>query len=232
MLDTIQVISFDLDDTLWPTAPTILSAEKAAMDWMRKHAPGAAEHAQENPFRSVKERLALAHPEHAHNISAIRMKAFEENMREGGDAAHLAETAYQQYYQARQRVSLFADALPVLKTLSQHYTLVSVTNGNADPEQTPLRNLFDMHVNPEVAGASKPNPDIYWYMLKRLSLPAETVLHVGDDIVNDIEGAKKAGVNTVLIDRNQQCQRLANVADFYILELCELINLLKIKDKD
>ena len=36
---SIQLITFDLDDTLWDTAPVILSAETVLRDWLEANAP-------------------------------------------------------------------------------------------------------------------------------------------------------------------------------------------------
>ena len=36
---SIQLITFDLDDTLWDTAPVIVSAELALREWLAEQAP-------------------------------------------------------------------------------------------------------------------------------------------------------------------------------------------------
>jgi FMN phosphatase YigB (HAD superfamily) len=36
---SIKLITFDLDDTLWETAPAIVSAEAMLRDWLAEHAP-------------------------------------------------------------------------------------------------------------------------------------------------------------------------------------------------
>ena len=35
----IRAITLDLDDTLWPVAPTIAGAERAMQDWLGERAP-------------------------------------------------------------------------------------------------------------------------------------------------------------------------------------------------
>ena len=35
----IQLITFDLDDTLWDTAPVIVSAEAVLRQWLSEHDP-------------------------------------------------------------------------------------------------------------------------------------------------------------------------------------------------
>ena len=35
----LHAITLDLDDTLWPMAPTLRRAEALMQDWLRQHAP-------------------------------------------------------------------------------------------------------------------------------------------------------------------------------------------------
>lgn len=35
----IKLVTFDLDDTLWDTAPAIAGAEVTLRDWLAEHAP-------------------------------------------------------------------------------------------------------------------------------------------------------------------------------------------------
>lgn len=46
--------------------------------------------------------------------------------------------------------------------------------------------------------------EIYKEITKELKVKPEEILHIGDNIVMDIENAKKAGVNTILYDDNLQ----------------------------
>ena len=47
----IRAISIDLDDTLWPSAPTLARAEQRAHDWLATHAPEVAAHWSIEQFR-------------------------------------------------------------------------------------------------------------------------------------------------------------------------------------
>jgi HAD superfamily hydrolase (TIGR01549 family) len=50
-------------------------------------------------------------------------------------------------------------------------------------------------------GLAKPDAAVFHEACRRLGVPPEAVLHVGDTIVGDYEGASGAGLNVVLIDR-------------------------------
>jgi putative hydrolase of the HAD superfamily len=47
----------------------------------------------------------------------------------------------------------------------------------------------------------KPDPRIFALLLQRAGLEPERTLHVGDDVVADVEGARRAGVTPVWLNR-------------------------------
>ena len=52
------------------------------------------------------------------------------------------------------------------------------------------------------AGMLKPDPRIFALLLERAGLDAARALHVGDDAVADVEGARRAGVTPVWLNRS------------------------------
>ncbi len=50
-------------------------------------------------------------------------------------------------------------------------------------------------------GTGKPEPDIFLRTCARLDLPPAEVLHVGDSLVDDFGGARGAGLQALLLDR-------------------------------
>ena len=70
---SIQLITFDLDDTLWDTAPVILSAETVLRDWLEANAPRLGGVAVEHLY-AIRERLVQAEPGLKHRISALRRR--------------------------------------------------------------------------------------------------------------------------------------------------------------
>jgi len=51
-------------------------------------------------------------------------------------------------------------------------------------------------------GASKPDPQMFRAALEQAGVEAAAAVHVGDQIETDIEGARRAGINPILIDRH------------------------------
>ena len=59
-----------------------------------------------------------------------------------------------------------------------------------------------MIVTAAAVGAAKPDPRPFQVALERLGIDAAACLHVGDDPVTDIAGARAAGLSAVLLDRS------------------------------
>ena len=71
-------------------------------------------------------------------------------------------------------------------------------------------NLFQHLIISSEVGWRKPAPEFFAALCRRLDLPAEKILYVGDDLLNDYEGARAAGLQAVLFDP-QEKQRVAPV---------------------
>jgi len=66
---------------------------------------------------------------------------------------------------------------------------------------------FDTVTISSLAQAAKPSPKIFHLALEKHAVDAEEALHVGDSLREDVEGAKKAGLHAVLLNRNAAQQR-------------------------
>lgn len=64
-------------------------------------------------------------------------------------------------------------------------------------ESLRLRPLLDAVVLPAEAGAAKPDPRIFEFALRRIDVLPEEALFVGDDPLEDLEGARSAGLTAV-----------------------------------
>jgi putative hydrolase of the HAD superfamily len=184
MLDVtkIKAISFDLDDTLWPIWPTIERAEKALHDWLGLHAPmAAAMFASAGALRRESIRLALVR---------------------AGENPLLAEPAFDVFFEERQRVTFYDDALAALDFLSARFPLVSLSNGNADVHRVGLGHYFQASISAREFGVGKPDPRIFLAAAGALDLQPEQVLHVGDDATLDGLGALNAGMQSAWLNRS------------------------------
>jgi putative hydrolase of the HAD superfamily len=70
-----------------------------------------------------------------------------------------------------------------------------------------IADSFDTVTISSLAQAAKPSPKIFHLALEKHAVDAEEALHVGDSLREDVEGAKKAGLHAVLLNRNAAQQR-------------------------
>lgn len=226
-LRRIRAITLDLDDTLWPVWPTIRRANQAMRDWLAPHAPQAAALAGDTEtMASARQAVARAQPSLAHDLGAIRREVIRHLLRQTGENTALAEPAFEVFHDARQRVSLFDDALPALQFLATRYPLVALSNGNADIQRVGLDHLFQAAVSATSTGVAKPDPRIFQAGADAAGVPADRVLHIGDDADLDVAGALAIGMQAVWVNRADMPwpagpQPQATVRD--LMQLCRLL---------
>lgn len=200
-MNEIKLVCFDLDDTLWPCKPTIQFAEDVYYQWLKNNKPDITNAYTSTALREKRHLLRQRSPAIAHDMSKLRIHSLYELAEEFNDNNDWVEDAFDAFYQARQQVKFFDDVAPVLEKLRPHFKIAAITNGNADIYSTELADYFDVAVSAAEAGISKPDPSIFKLLLSKTSLPAEALLHVGDHPVDDIEGAYRAGIKNVWLDR-------------------------------
>lgn len=69
-----------------------------------------------------------------------------------------------------------------------------------------IEQAFDTVTISSLAQAAKPAPKIFRLALDKHAVDPEEALHVGDNLQDDVEGATKAGLHAVLLDRQGRHQ--------------------------
>ena len=199
-----RVISLDLDDTLWPVGPVIASAEAVLLDWLKARYPRAVRGHTIESMRAVRARIAIQYPERSHDLTFLRRHALALQFTAVGYAESLCDDAMEVFLHARNRVELYEDVRPALARLRAAYRLYAVSNGNADLERCGIGHLFDGHVSAISAGAAKPDARIFAALADMARVSPEEVLHIGDDPLADVVGARQAGMQTAWLNRDSR----------------------------
>lgn len=198
IFEGIQAITVDLDDTLWPVAPVLIAAEQRLTEWLRPRAPRTAECP---PMAARIRELKASFPEHAHDVSWLRLQYLRQNLQMNGEDPRLAEPAFECFYHARQQVQPYPEVEAVLALWSKHYRLAVISNGNADVRRTPLGKYFSVALNAHEFGAAKPDPAIFLAACEALDVPPAATLHIGDDWRFDVEPARGLGMQVAWMRR-------------------------------
>jgi putative hydrolase of the HAD superfamily len=101
----------------------------------------------------------------------------------------------------------YAEVVQVLKALTERgYRLAIVSNWSWNLRervaQAGLAPYFELVWASAYAGCNKPHPCVFEQVLDRLQVRADRALYVGDSYAHDVVGARNAGVDVVLLDRD------------------------------
>lgn len=197
----IKLVTFDLDNTLWETDNTIRQAESEMRERLELRVPGFSERFDASATQALREQVIADTPEIAHDVSSLRTEVLLRAARECGcgeeNARAYAEEAFEVFLHARHRVSYLDGALDLLEILKPRYILVSLTNGNADFMRLGLDRYFAFGFTAADVGAMKPHRAMFDAALERASIAADDAVHVGDQPIDDVKGAKDVGMHTI-----------------------------------
>ena len=196
------VLSFDLDDTLWPVEPVILAAEGAMLAWLKERHPQMMQGHDRESLRAMRARLAAQYPERSHDMTFLRHRALAQMFAKAGHDEGLADEAFEVFFAARNRVKLYDEVEAALERLSARYRLFALSNGNADLQRCGIAHWFEGHITAISAGAAKPDARIFQRLLDEAGVAAAQVLHIGDDPQLDVVGATQAGMQAAWLNRN------------------------------
>ncbi len=115
---------------------------------------------------------------------------------------------------------------------STHDELAILTNGKNEHQRNKLETLKVFNYVPEnhiftseEIGYAKPNPKAFLECFKRMNQPCFDWYYIGDNYINDMEGAKKVGMKTIHFNRHHQ--KSGDAADFEVFKASELIELFR-----
>ncbi len=200
----IQVLSFDLDDTLYQNGDVIRNAEQAQLDAVCELIPKVKETGLSH-WRELKWQVAKSNPELCHDVSQWRLAVIKKGLAEFGieNESAIAQV-YDAFYQARSNFLVPTKTFDILAQLTTKYRLIAVTNGNVDINKVGLAEYFSGYYRAgEQDCRMKPHPDMLNKAVSDLSLAKpEQVLHIGDSVSSDIKAAQNAGMANLWFNPN------------------------------
>jgi len=223
-------IFFDLDDTLLDDRgaqaaylPLVYAAWRDRLPHSEQEFPGVWRTALQHHFdRHVRGELSYDEQRRARIRDVFQVPSLTD-----ADTDRLMRE-FLDIYEASWR--LFDDVLPVLDALGDR-PLGVITNG-ADVQQRGklermgIADRFEVILTSEVAGLGKPDPRIFVQAAARLNAAPDRCVHVGDDWMRDVEGARGAGFRAVWLDRRNSGE--TSFADQSVMRINTLTQLLHI----
>jgi len=214
----IQAVTFDVGGTLiepWPSVGHV-------------YAEVAARHGFEDLSAAILNRQFAAAWQARQNFNHTRAEWAElvDATFEGLVETLPSETFFPDLYSCFAQPDawrIFEDVLPTLDTLASRDLKLGIIS-NWDERLRPLlRQLrlfdyFDTVVISCEAGFSKPSPAIFEDAARKLALPPEAILHVGDSPEKDVQAACTAGLRTFELKRGASKSTDRQLRSLYELE--------------
>lgn len=130
--------------------------------------------------------------------------------------------------------AVFDDVIPTLEGLTaQGKQLGVVSNFSRNCEdllrQLGLAHYFDFFVVSGIVGIEKPNPRIFEIAVAAAAKPQATIVYVGDSVYHDVEGAQRAGLDAILLDRANRFPDFDGKRITSLLELIQSVRLFNLE---
>lgn len=140
---------------------------------------------------------------------------------EFGASTRFFERLYNRFTEAA-AWKIHDDVLPTLEVLATRGFKLAVVSNWDDRLRPLLRNLHLDQFFQTVAvsgelGTHKPSPAIFQRALAGLDVRSGEALHVGDSLLEDVEGARLAGLHALLLRRGESVEREGQIGS--LLEL-------------
>jgi REG-2-like HAD superfamily hydrolase len=113
-----------------------------------------------------------------------------------------------EHFQRPENFVVYADTLPALEELGARGWRLGVVSNWSDRLPALLDGLclarhFETVAVSALVGASKPDPALFRHALRQLHATPGQAVHVGDHPLNDQAGARRAGIPSLLLDRER-----------------------------
>lgn len=124
---------------------------------------------------------------------------------------------------------VFPEVAEAIRELCKKYRVVIGSTTDTEPLLVNLKNNgleVDAVYTSEMIQKYKPDPMFYQYILQAEGYKAEDAVFIGDSLVDDVEGPKRVGITTVLVDRDSKFLQTKDVVpDYEIKNINEITEL-------
>lgn len=225
-------IFFDLDRTLWDfDAAAEVAFERIYEQYNLKSLGIPSAHEFHEVYHPLNERLWELYREDKITKADLNRTRFLKPLEHYGiHDVKLADHLSEDYvYWSPRIVKLVPGTMELLDYLKPKYHLHLITNGFEEVQDTKLtlsgmKPYFETLTVSEEVGVKKPNPEIFQYALNKAHATAEESLMIGDEMAVDIDGARAAGIDTVLF--NPKGERIEGERTFEVKDLREIKQIL------
>ena len=225
-------IFFDLDRTLWDfDAAAEVAFERIYEKYELKSLGIPSAHEFHEVYHPLNEQLWVMYRADQITKEDLNRTRFMKPLEHYGiHDVELADHLSEDYvYWSPRIVRLIPGTMELLDYLKPKYHLHLITNGFQEVQHTKLsgsglETYFETLTVSEEVGVKKPNPEIFQYAMRKAHAAAKESLMIGDEMAVDIDGARAAGMDTLLF--NPKRENVVGKRTFEVHDLLEVKELL------
>lgn len=225
-------VFFDLDRTLWDfDAAAEVAFERIYKKYDLKSLGIPSAHEFHEVYHPLNEELWVLYRADKITKDELNRTRFMKPLEHYGiHDIELADHLSEDYvYWSPRIVRLVPGTMELLDYLRPKYHLHLITNGFQEVQHTKLNGsglepYFETLTVSEEVGVKKPNPEIFHYALRKAGAIAEESIMIGDEMAVDIDGARAAGMDTVMF--NPKREIIEGNRTFEVNDLREILEIL------
>ena len=225
-------VFFDLDRTLWDfDAAAEVAFERIYEKYDLKSLGIPSAHEFHEVYHPLNEELWVLYRADKITKDELNRTRFMKPLEHYGiHDIELADHLSEDYvYWSPRIVRLVPGTMELLDYLRPKYHLHLITNGFQEVQHTKLNGsglepYFETLTVSEEVGVKKPNPEIFHYALRKAGAIAEESIMIGDEMAVDIDGARAAGMDTVMF--NPKREIIEGNRTFEVNDLREIMEIL------
>jgi len=235
----IKAVFFDLDGTLCDSDTAWNIAIKETFQRLHEHEPNVSEEAITEAWTAVHQRLFQQLGAGKLSMAEVRDARFQCLFEELGLPADKVMEELSDFFCSRYLTSLrLYEDVTVLEELHAYHVGI-ITNGahdeHTDSQLSKVRHLGlseriqSLTISGEI-GIRKPNLGIFKVACERANVLPEEAIFIGDSVQNDIVGANRASMTSVLINRKLDVpipKTVDEQPDYTISNLYDVLSCLK-----
>lgn len=164
-------------------------------------------------------------------IPAYRQEAWTRALSAYGiqDEALVEELIQSFRVERGKRHVVYPETYAVLSVLHDRFSLAMITNGASEVQREKLNApglavYFDLVIVSGEIGVGKPSPEVYQHTLEKLGIDGNEAIMIGDNPINDVQGAQRAGMRGVWVNRTDSPCPDGVVPDGIISDLTPLLS--------
>jgi putative hydrolase of the HAD superfamily len=208
--EELDAVVFDAGKTLWDFKhrPEVLFAEALSRQGVTVD-PAKLSAAVRKAERRFDEEFSGLQPEEQATTMSGYERFFAAELGVKVDHEKFAKDCREIFHEATHDVgnwTAYPDAVPTLEALRARGFKLGMISNASDLARKVLRNLdmerrFDFVVISSEVGVNKPSPEIFHLALRQAKIHPHRAVYVGDRLNIDVKGARRAGMQAVLLDR-------------------------------